>query len=188
MASSRIAMLALSSGITPFHQHSVADRERLLLSWKTSRIPLFRKLYDSLAKVGNSVYLRASEVAPKAMLLNRTPTEPAKDLWDFKFSSLDEVAVASFDAIIVGSGSGGGVVAKELSEAGLKVLVIEKGQHISPHGPALNEAQALEKMYNQAAYATNDYGDVAVISGQVFGGGSAVNWAACLQVSLLSVS
>ena len=33
-----------------------------------------------------------------------------------------------FDAIVVGSGITGGLAAKELTEAGLKVLMIERGQ------------------------------------------------------------
>ncbi len=31
------------------------------------------------------------------------------------------------NAIVVGAGAGGGIVAKELSEAGLSVLLIERG-------------------------------------------------------------
>jgi len=39
-----------------------------------------------------------------------------------------------FEAIVVGSGMSGGWVAKELSERGLKTLVIERGRHVE-HGP-----------------------------------------------------
>lgn len=40
------------------------------------------------------------------------------------------------DAVVVGSGAGGGVVAKELSEAGLSVLLLERGgwAHYAAHG------------------------------------------------------
>ena len=38
-----------------------------------------------------------------------------------------------FDAIVVGSGITGGLAAKELTEAGLKVLMIERGPMIE-HG------------------------------------------------------
>ena len=33
------------------------------------------------------------------------------------------------NAVVVGSGAGGGVVAKELSEAGLTVVLLERGHH-----------------------------------------------------------
>lgn len=39
-------------------------------------------------------------------------------------------AHATFDAIVVGSGITGGWAAKELTEAGLKVLLLERGRHI----------------------------------------------------------
>ena len=38
-----------------------------------------------------------------------------------------------FDAIVVGSGMSGGWAAKELTEKGLKTLVIERGRHVE-HG------------------------------------------------------
>ncbi len=38
----------------------------------------------------------------------------------------------SFDAIVIGSGMSGGIAAKELSERGLKVLVLERGKSIDP--------------------------------------------------------
>lgn len=37
-----------------------------------------------------------------------------------------------FDAIVIGSGMSGGIVAKELCERGLKVLVLERGRDIDP--------------------------------------------------------
>ncbi len=35
-----------------------------------------------------------------------------------------------FDAIVIGSGMTGGVAAKELTEKGLKVLVVERGKEV----------------------------------------------------------
>ncbi len=43
-----------------------------------------------------------------------------------------DVALADFDAIVVGSGMSGGWSAKELAERGLKVLVLERGPEINP--------------------------------------------------------
>ena len=40
-----------------------------------------------------------------------------------------------YDAIIVGSGAGGGMAAKVLSEAGLKVAVVEAGPFYDPAMP-----------------------------------------------------
>jgi choline dehydrogenase-like flavoprotein len=40
--------------------------------------------------------------------------------------------MSDFDAIVVGSGMSGGWCAKELSERGFKVLVLERGREIDP--------------------------------------------------------
>ena len=37
-----------------------------------------------------------------------------------------------FDAIVIGSGMSGGIAAKELTERGLKVLVLERGGDVQP--------------------------------------------------------
>ena len=38
---------------------------------------------------------------------------------------------SDFDAIVVGSGISGGWAAKELTERGLKVLLLERGRHVT---------------------------------------------------------
>ena len=37
-----------------------------------------------------------------------------------------------YDAVIVGSGAGGGMATKILSEAGLNIAVVEAGPHFDP--------------------------------------------------------
>ena len=37
------------------------------------------------------------------------------------------------DALIIGSGAGGGMAAKVLAECGLKVIVMEKGEILADH-------------------------------------------------------
>lgn len=128
-----------------------------------------------------SLYIRNSTKAHEAMSYHFTPTAPpAEGHYQFKFVAPD-ADVGPLDAIIIGSGSGGGVAAKTLAEAGMRVLVLEKGWHFDPAGQAYTETQAIDLMYDGAMFSTNDYGDVALVSGSVFGGGSTVNWAACLQ-------
>ena len=51
-----------------------------------------------------------------------------------------QVPSATFDAIVVGSGISGGWAAKELTERGLRVLLLERGrnvEHIKDYGNAL---------------------------------------------------
>lgn len=85
------------------------------------------------------------------------------------------------DAVIVGSGSGGGVVAGVLAQAGYKVVVLEKGGYHARSNLSLLEGPAIDRMYEGGGLlATTDMG-IVVLSGATVGGGSAVNWAAALR-------
>jgi choline dehydrogenase-like flavoprotein len=51
-------------------------------------------------------------------------------------------APADFDAIVVGSGISGGWAAKELTERGLKVLLLERGRHVTHRHDYVTEGRA----------------------------------------------
>ncbi|HVO44007.1 MAG TPA: GMC family oxidoreductase N-terminal domain-containing protein [Aggregatilineales bacterium] len=88
-------------------------------------------------------------------------------------------ADTSADVVIVGSGAGGGVVAAELSAAGLSVIVLEKGIY----DPAFSgrELHSVEKYFeNRGFLATDDLG-VVLLAGSTLGGGTMINWAASLR-------
>ncbi len=53
----------------------------------------------------------------------------------------------TWDAIVIGSGITGGMAAKELSERGLRVLVLEAGRPIDPARDYLMNAPAFEFDY-----------------------------------------
>ena len=44
----------------------------------------------------------------------------------------DEELEKTYDAIVVGSGAAGGIAAKELTEGGLQVLLLEAGPALDP--------------------------------------------------------
>lgn len=57
--------------------------------------------------------------------------------------------VVECDAVVVGSGAGGGVVAGVLARAGMKVIVLEKGRYTPAAKLTLEEGQAFESMYER---------------------------------------
>jgi hypothetical protein len=58
----------------------------------------------------------------------------------------------TYDVVIVGSGAGGGVMAAELSKAGKRVLVIEKGRHYHQNELTLVQADGLANLYESGTY------------------------------------
>lgn len=174
--------LLVTYSFTPFHQQPREVREQILFSLKHARTATMRKIFDSLIKLSSALYVRNSDLVHKAMLYEPTVTAPPPEgHFQFQFADPQSLDGQEFDAIIVGSGSGGGVAAKELSEAGMKVLVIEKGLHYDLAGQAYDEREALKIMYDLGGLAATETGELGLVSGNVFGGGSSVNWAACIQ-------
>lgn len=141
-----------------------------------------RKVYDALIKLSSAIYIRNSDLVHRAMLYEPKITEPpVEGHYQFKFADPASLDNSDFDVVIVGSGSGGGVAAKLMSEAGMRVLVVEKGQHYDLAGANYDEREALKVMYDKGGLAATDTGELGLVSGSVFGGGSSVNWAACIQ-------
>ncbi|MFW0796450.1 GMC family oxidoreductase [Gordonia sp. CPCC 205515] len=80
------------------------------------------------------------------------------------------------DAVVVGSGSGGGVAAAELAGAGKRVIVLEAGDYVSEAEFGLTELAAYQQLcLNGGAFQTVD-GMVNILAGGVVGGGSTLNW------------
>lgn len=107
--------------------------------------------------------------------------EQLPHMYDFTMLDGEKENGRQFDAIVVGSGCGGGLMAAELSAAGYRVLVIDKGPYVHPRDFSLLELESQEKMFEmQGTLGTAD-GGMAILAGSCFGGGSTINWCCSLQ-------
>lgn len=170
----RAGSLVLTGSATPISNQPVYVRETILQSWATARLPLLRQLIRSMATLSKQTWLKTSESLPRFLGYPRVPVGmvPGKG-FDYEFIQFphgDKPEIIETDVVIVGSGCGAGVTAKNLSEAGHRVIVVEKAHHWTPeHFPMRDQygwnnlfmhgggtyPTELSKQLEQFAYATS---------------------------------
>ena len=189
---SRLANLALAGRPVTFGSISPEGRERLLLAWANSRLPMRRSAFQGLRKLltflayadpggdgGNprlaAIGYRPDDPEPAD---EPTPIRPLRP--PFEEGSADEPMVLDADAVIVGSGAGGGVVAATLAAAGRSVVVLDAGPFVDERSMPTDELDAFGRLYLNHGLLTTWDGSVTMLAGTAVGGGTLINWMTCL--------
>lgn len=87
------------------------------------------------------------------------------------------------DVCVVGSGSGGGVIAGTLAQRGLKVCVVEAAGYFNESDFTQLELLAYRDMYWRGGPQPTADGNVTVLAGATLGGGTTINWMNCLRTT-----
>lgn len=180
---------------------SIPDRTKVLNKWANSYVYHIRGLFRQLTTLAKVVFTSTN---PTFHALSGFPATPTgwkpQPRYPFEFvqfpppppssthtgalpGTLPPVPPAEIetDVVIVGSGCGAGVCAKTLSEAGHRVLVVDKGYHFDAASLPMAPGDAFFHLFDGAATVTSDDASMLVVSGSCFGGGGTVNWSASLQ-------
>ena len=80
------------------------------------------------------------------------------------------------DVVVVGSGSGGGVAAAVLAEAGKRVIILEAGSYHNESDFVQSELAAYQNLFLRGGFFPSADGMVSIAAGSTVGGGSTVNW------------
>lgn len=87
----------------------------------------------------------------------------------------------SADVCIIGSGCGGAVCAKEITEAGHKVVIVEEGGYYTSNDFTMREDDAYANLYKERASQSTDDLSITILQGRCVGGSSTVNWTTSLR-------
>lgn len=178
----------------PFSRLDQAGRERELRRWATSRIRARRAGYQALKRVlafqAHAEPTAAGVPNPRLTAMGYVPAlEPvAADptpILAFELPAPGGRGAMEIDAdvVIVGSGAGGGVVARELAAAGRSVVVLEAGPLLTEATLPRDEVTAFDRLALDRGVTTTGDGGIAILAGTGVGGGTTINWATCLPPS-----
>jgi choline dehydrogenase-like flavoprotein len=92
----------------------------------------------------------------------------------------DELTLEA-DAVVVGSGAGGGTIAAGLAQAGQKVVVLEMGGLFDEADFNQLELWAYQTLYWRGGPQPTGDMNVSVYAGSTYGGGTTINWTNCLR-------
>lgn len=96
---------------------------------------------------------------------------PSFDFDFMQFEAGSEIETVDTDVVIVGSGCGGAVCAKVLSEAGHKVIVVDKGYHFPSSQLPMTAEAGVRFLYEGNGAIQSVDGSVTMLAGSCWGGG-----------------
>jgi len=173
--------LAVFGRATRFSRLDASARERYLLGWGDSAVPLRRAAFQAVKRLALFVaYSRSNDDGNplwKATGFERPvpgplPVVPARLV--MRAHPKDEIVRA--DAIVVGSGAGGAVAAAELAARGSKVLVVEQGSLSTESDFDGDEAKGAARLFWGRQLLTTEDLAMSIFAGRTVGGGTVVNW------------
>ncbi|KAF9606919.1 hypothetical protein IFM89_029518 [Coptis chinensis] len=152
--------------IKNYSDMSLENREKVLQKWsKEKELRIFRVVFVILKMFCLFTFF------------SRTDKNMHNPAWD--------AIGIECDVVIVGSGSGGGVAAAVLAASGKKVVVLEKGNYFVPEDYSSLEGPSMNQLYESSGMLATGDAKCTIIAGSTVGGGSAVNWSACIKTPSL---
>ncbi|MBV8579877.1 MAG: GMC family oxidoreductase, partial [Candidatus Eremiobacteraeota bacterium] len=158
-------------------------RERALRRLGTLR-PL-RPAFDAFSRLALFAAYAAADANGKSAVWDRLGYPgPRHDAPASEPLAVETAAAGrlSADAVVVGSGAGGGVAAALLAQAGLRVVILEAGPPFEAVAARQREAEAFAELYLEAGLCATDDLTISVLAGACVGGGTTVNWSTSLRL------
>jgi choline dehydrogenase-like flavoprotein len=166
-------------------------RERYLLSWGLSRVPLRRSAFAGLRKLLTFIAYADPGSNSGNPLLTRIGYHPTYEpvtadptpIVPFPLPDGAEEVVLEADVVVVGSGAGGGIVAADVAEAGRSVVVLEAGPFVPEAAMPTDELTAHGTLYLNHGLVSSWDGSLVILAGGAVGGGTTINWMTSVRVA-----
>ena len=181
-----ISCLLLAGSAKPFVALPLEKRQRYLLAMAHSPMGQLRQGYQTMKRLAGFIYFSVPNeqgINPNWDVLDyAAPSPPPAGVpQPIQPLTVSADTILDADAVVIGSGAGGGVVAAELALAGKSVIVLEKGGYNNEANFTLQEAQAMPELYLKRGTLTSKDLGIIVLAGSTLGGGTTVNWMTSLR-------
>ena len=182
---SRLANLALVGRPVRFTRLEASDRERYLLRWADSKIPVLRSGFQAAKRLSLYLAYSASDADSLRAATGYTRPDPLplpERPITIASRAVSDGEVLECDVCVVGSGAGGAVAAAEATAAGRTVIVLERGPAWTESELEPREDRGTARFFwDRGLAATEDLG-ITVFAGRALGGGTVVNWSTSLRL------
>ena len=171
---SRIGSLLLTWCWNPLDQQNLHTREGVIRSWRNGYSQGMRVLSKTLATMAQRADSVHNSLFHHLSGYNDVPRDwrPVES-YQYIFTQVEagsEPHIIETDVVVVGSGPGGGLTAKNLAEAGHKVLVVDKGYHFPPSQLPMTQASGTSLLFSNGGAIMSEDGGTVTINGSAWGG------------------
>ena len=186
----RTGSLLIGGRAAKFSSLRGEQRDAYLQHWVQHRIPLMRSAASALRKLLCFLaYADADEPGdPKlrsrleSIGYNPKPNAATREYSKLVAFDPQQAQRIAVDVLVIGSGAGGGSVARDLAQAGKRVMVIESGALYDERTFPTRERDAYERLYLDSGFTATDDAHIAILAGGTVGGGTTVNWMTSIPV------
>jgi len=181
VADSGLGNLLLSGKPKAISAMDQAGREAWLRSLGDSPIALKRTAFQDLKRLTLLLAYGVEDSPWRAMtgFVPPAPDVPSPSAVRVRTPEAGEVVEA--DAVVIGSGAGGGVAAGVLAAAGKKVVVLERAAMVAEREFGGPELDGLASLFLDRGLAATTDRWIAIRAGSAVGGGTVVNWSSSLR-------
>lgn len=186
----RVGSLLIGGRPARFGTLKAAQRDEFLRRWVQHPVPMLRSGAAVFRKLLSFIAYSDADEPADALVRTRlaeigynptpnTATATVTKITPFDPGAAERIAV---DVLVIGSGAGGGSIARDLTAAGREVLVIEAGGLYTEATFPTKERDAYERLYLDSGFTATADAHIAILAGGTVGGGTTVNWMTSIPI------